>query len=130
MDIVNMTNASATADIFSSGALEVEIEASCTLGTVTLNGTGNLTDNNGGTTVTQTNWVEVTQLEDANVELAAVPSTTASLREMFQWVFTIGRNRRNETGALWQVYKEDATTVLGSKVMSDDDTTFESGEAS
>jgi len=67
-------------------------------------------------------------LDDANTELAAIPTTTGGLREMVQFLFEYFRNKREEIAAAETLYKEDASTPLGSRTLADDGTTFVRGE--
>lgn len=67
-------------------------------------------------------------VDDANTELAAVPSTTGSLRAMIQFLHAYFRNKRTETASEEIVTKEDASTTLGTRALSDDGTTFTRGE--
>ena len=69
-------------------------------------------------------------LDAANTELAAIPTTIGSLREFLQFVFQYLRNRKTSTATTVSVYKEDATTALGTATISDDGTTFDHGEFS
>ena len=70
------------------------------------------------------------QLDIANTELAAAPTTTSSLRIMQQFVFQYFRNKRTETAAVETMFKEDASTPLSTSALSDDGTTFTRGEMS
>jgi len=67
-------------------------------------------------------------LDDANSELAAIPTTTGGLRTMIQFLFQYFRNARTETNAAESLKKEDAATELGSRTLGDDGTTFTRGE--
>ena len=69
-------------------------------------------------------------LTDANTELAAIPTTTGGLRAMIQFLFQYFRNARTETAGVESLKKEDGTTELGSRTLSDDSTTFTRGEMS
>ena len=69
-------------------------------------------------------------LAEANVELAAIPTTTSDLREMLQFLFEYFRNKRTATADTETLYKEDASTPLGTSTLSDDGTTFTKGELS
>lgn len=67
-------------------------------------------------------------LDDANTELAAIPTTTGSLRAMIQGLYQYFRNKREETAGVETLYKEDAATPLGTRTLADDGTTFTRGE--
>ncbi len=69
-------------------------------------------------------------LETANVELAAIPDTTGTLRELMQFLFEYFRNKRTETAGTESLKKEDASTELGSRTLADDGSTFTRGEMS
>lgn len=69
-------------------------------------------------------------LDASNTELSAVPTTTGSLRSMLQFLFTYFRNRRTITSSLETLYKENASTSLGTSSISDNGTTFDKGEMS
>lgn len=68
-------------------------------------------------------------LDDAPAaELSAIPSTTGTLRQMIQFLFTYFRNKKTVTATTETLLKEDATTSLGTATVSDDGTTFTKGE--
>ena len=69
-------------------------------------------------------------LDAANTELATMPTTISSLRQMIQFVFTFFRNKKTVTSAAEKVFKEDASTQLGSAALTTDGTTFTKGEMS
>lgn len=69
-------------------------------------------------------------LDDANIELASIPTTISSLRAMLQFLFEYFRNARTETNVAESLKKEDGTTELGSRTLADDATTFTRGEMS
>ncbi len=64
--------------------------------------------------------------EEANTELAAIPTTVSNLRQMQQFVFEYFRNKMtmNKTTGVETVYKEDASTPLGTRTHNDDGTTW------
>jgi len=66
----------------------------------------------------------------ANTELAAIPTTTSGWGTMVQFLFEYFRNKREEVAATETLYKEDASTPLGTRTLSDDGTTFTRGEMS
>lgn len=65
---------------------------------------------------------------DAGTELSAVPATTATLQEKIDFLFQYFRNKRTVTATTETLFKEDATTELGSATVSDDGSTFTKGE--
>lgn len=68
-------------------------------------------------------------LDDAPAsELTAVPTTTGTLRQMIQFIFSYFRNRRSITSTTETLYREDTTTSLGTATVSDDGTTVNKGE--
>ncbi len=69
-------------------------------------------------------------LDDANTELATVPTTVSGLRAMVQFLFEYFRNRRTATAGVETLYKEDASTPLGTAALADDGTTFSKAEMS
>lgn len=71
-----------------------------------------------------------TVLTDTNTELSALPNSTAGLRSMLQFIFQLVRNRRKLTSGIETIYKEDASTALGTASWSDDGTTSERSEFS
>ena len=72
----------------------------------------------------------VAALDDANTELAAIPTTTGSLRQLIQFLHAYFRNKKTVTVTTETVMKEDATTTLGTATVADDGTTFSRGEMS
>ena len=71
---------------------------------------------------------EDSSLDDANTELAAIPTTTGTLREMIQFLHGYFRNLRTETSGVESLKKEDAATELGSRTLADNGSTFTRGE--
>ena len=67
---------------------------------------------------------------DATTELASIPTTTSDLRKMVQFIFEYFRNKRTVTATTETLFKEDASTSLGTSTISDDGTTFTHGELS
>jgi len=67
-------------------------------------------------------------LDDANTELAAIPTTTGSLRTMIQFLHQYFRGVRTETAIAESLKKEDGTTELGSRTLADDGSVFTRGE--
>jgi len=70
--------------------------------------------------------------EIANVELAGIPTTVSSLREMMQYIFELFRNKvtMNKDTGVETLYKEDASTGLGARTHTDDGTTWTKPEMS
>jgi len=69
-------------------------------------------------------------LEDANTELASIPASTGSLREMIQHLFEKMRHKEafNKNTGVSTLYKDDGTTPLGTSTTTDDGTTVTRGE--
>ena len=67
-------------------------------------------------------------IEEVNTELASIPTTTGTLRTMIQFLFEYFRNARTETSAAESLKKEDGSTELGSRTLSDNGITFTRGE--
>ncbi len=65
---------------------------------------------------------------DAATELAAIPTTTGTLRQMVQFLFQYFRNKKTVNATTETTFKEDAATSLGTAALSDDATTFTKGE--
>ncbi len=57
-----------------------------------------------------------------------VPASTQSILKMVQYLYKAWRNRSNQTATLYQLFNDDASTVDQKVTVSDDATTFESGE--
>jgi hypothetical protein len=68
------------------------------------------------------------ELDAAGAELSAVPTTSGTLREKLNWLFQYFRNRRTVTASTETIYKENASTSLGTASISDNGTTFDKGE--
>ena len=68
------------------------------------------------------------ELDAAGTELSAVPTTTGTLRQKIGWLFQYFRNRRTVTATTETMFKEDASTSLGTATISDNGTTFDKGE--
>ncbi len=69
-----------------------------------------------------------TALDAAGTELSSVPTTTGSLRQKLNYLFQYWRNKRTQTSSTETLYKEDASTPLGTSTVSDDGTTSTHGE--
>jgi len=68
-------------------------------------------------------------LDDApSAQLAAVPNTTSSLRQMIQFIFSYLRNKRTVTATTETLFKEDASSTLGTATLSDSSGTVTKGE--
>lgn len=61
-------------------------------------------------------------------ELSAVPGVTASMLSAVSWIFTLARNRIEQTATLQTVRKDDQTTALATATVSDDGVTAVRGE--
>lgn len=69
-------------------------------------------------------------LNVANPELTTMPSTTATLRGMIQFLFQYFHNKRTVTVSTEAMYKDDSVSVLGTAAVSDDGTTVTKGKIS
>lgn len=87
--------------------------------------TANISCGDPAVITTQEEW-----LETANTELASIPTTTAGLRDMLQFVFQYLRNKKTVTEDTETLFKEDASTSLGTATIRDEDSTFTRGEMS
>ncbi len=65
---------------------------------------------------------------DATTELATIPTTTGTLRQMVQFLFQYFRNKKTVNATTETLFKEDATTVLGTAALTDDAVIFTKGE--
>ena len=65
---------------------------------------------------------------DPSIELSSIPNTTAPLATQIQFIFQYFRNKRTVTNTTERMYKENASTVLGSSALNDDGTTFTKSE--
>lgn len=70
-----------------------------------------------------------TALDTAGTELSAIPSTTGTLRQKINYIFQKFRNKRTITSSIETMYKEDASTSLGTNTVADDGTTVTIGES-
>ena len=72
------------------------------------------------------------ELGKANVELAGIPTTVSSLRQLIQYVFETFRNKStmNKNTGVETLYKEDASTPLGDRTHTNDGTTWTKPEMS
>lgn len=67
---------------------------------------------------------------DTFAEETGVPAATASLRKKIGWMFMWFRNKVTQTGTTSTLFADDGTTPVGTHTVSDDATTFTSGEGS
>lgn len=65
---------------------------------------------------------------DTFAEETSIPAATASLRKKIGWMFMWFRNKVTQTGTTSTLFADDGTTVVGTHTVSDDATTFTSGE--
>lgn len=61
----------------------------------------------------------------ALTELSAVPAVTATTLDALNWVFTLARNKIEQTSSTSTLKKDDGTTTLATSAVSDNGTTFE-----
>jgi hypothetical protein len=67
-------------------------------------------------------------LDAVGTELSSIPSTTGTIRQKLNFLFQYFRNKRTITATTETVFKEDATTTVGTATLSDNGTTFTKGE--
>ena len=65
---------------------------------------------------------------DTFAEETGVPAATSSLRKKIGWMFMWFRNRVTQTGTTSTLFADDGSTAVGTHTVSDDTTTFTSGE--
>lgn len=65
---------------------------------------------------------------DTFAEETGVPAATASLRKKIGWMAMWFRNKVTQTGTTSTLFADDGTTAVGTHTVSDDATTFTSGE--
>lgn len=79
------------------------------------------TDAQTGVTIpTVTNLTAIT---GANTELTAVPTSTASLKDMWKWMFLLSRNKITQTSSVQTALANDSVTAVATAAVSDDGTT-------
>lgn len=131
----NLTNAPTAGDLTATMKTSVTtaatsatpIAASVTgaVGSVT-GAVGSVTGNVGGNVVGSV--ATLTELSTtAQVELSAVPSSTATLKDMVKWVFLLSRNKLTQTATTQIAKANDGTTTVGTSTVSDDGTTATRG---
>jgi len=64
----------------------------------------------------------------ALTELTAVPGVTTSALDALNWVFTLARNKIEQTSSASTLKKDDASTTLATSSVSDNGTVFSRGE--
>ena len=67
---------------------------------------------------------------DVNTELTAIPTTVSPLRQMIQFLFQYFRNKKTVSATIETMFKEDASTTLGTATLADNGTTFTKGKTS
>lgn len=120
-----------TAEIGTAGAGLTNIN----LPNQTMDIIGNITGNLSGSVGSVTGDTAQTGdlyglLTSADTELSAVPTTTAAIINKIKFLFQYFRNKKTITASTETLYKEDASTSLGTSTVSDDGTTFTKGEMS
>lgn len=111
------TTAARTLDISATGEAGVDW-ANVGSPTTTLNLSGT-------TTLTLTDLTSTAQ-----AEATAVPSSTATLRDMIKWMFLLSRNKITQTATTQVAKANDDSTTVGTSTVSDDATTFTRGKFS
>ncbi len=61
---------------------------------------------------------------DTHAELAALPNTTPTMKEMLQYVYEYLRNKVAVTSSAETMYKDNSSTAIGTRTLSDNGTTF------
>lgn len=123
--LANLDAAISTRSTYSGGAV-ASVTASVTVGTNSDKTGYSLTISPATPTdvLTQVNAA----LDAAGTELSSVPTTTGTLRQKIGLLFEYFRNKRTITSTTETLYKEDASTSLGTSTVTDDGTTFTKGE--
>lgn len=67
-------------------------------------------------------------MTSADTELSAIPSTAGTIINKIKFLFQYFRNKKTVTGATETLFKEDASTALGTSALSDDGNTITKGE--
>lgn len=67
-------------------------------------------------------------LDASGSELTAIPTTTGTLRQKINFLFQYFRNKKTQTSTTETLFKEDASTSLGTATLSDNGTTATKGE--
>lgn len=135
IDFGALQKASITAAVPSVASIQSGLATPTNITAGTITTVTNLTNapTNGDLTATMKTSVRTaveTQLTSANTELGAIPTTISGLRMMIQFIFQKLRNQSdmNKTTGVETMYKEDASTPLGTATHSDDGTTVTKGE--
>lgn len=81
-----------------------------------------------GATPAQVATIVATVLDTPVSELASIPGTSASLRDMVKFIFQYLRNKRSITSLVETLFKFDSSTSLGTATIGDDGTTFTKGK--
>lgn len=77
-----------------------------------------------GTAVAASAVATVTDLSStAQVELSAVPASTATVKDMIKWLYLLSRNKLTQTATTTLVKANDGSTTVGTSTVSDDATT-------
>jgi len=69
-------------------------------------------------------------LDNANVEIGAVPAATAGLKQMIQFIFAYIKNKRTASSSIETLFKDDSTTPMGTASISDSGGTVTKGKMS
>jgi hypothetical protein len=70
----------------------------------------------------------VVDLGAATTELAAVPASTATIKDMIKWLYLLSRNKLTQTATTQIVKANDGTTTVGTSTIDDDATTATRGK--
>lgn len=65
---------------------------------------------------------------DTYSELTSLAGASPTIKQMMMFLYMIARNKVTTTSSQQKVYRDDASTVLGTWAVSDDGTTFTKGE--
>jgi hypothetical protein len=103
------------------------------VGSVTGNVGGNVTGSVGSLATQAKADVNAEVVDTLNVDTYAeigqeTPAATNTIRKMLGFLFKAWRNRSTQTATAYSLYADDGTTVDQKSTVSDDATTFDSGE--
>lgn len=97
------------------------------VGSVTARVTANVDQFGGSSGTFASGRPEVDLNSSATTELAAIPTSTAKLKDMIQYVYMLARNKITQTSTTSTLKANDGTTNVGTSAVSDDGTTFTRG---
>lgn len=114
-DGVVLATGSITAAVIATGAIDADAIAADAIGASEI-------ASDAGTEIANAVWAKTL------TELSAVPGVTAAVLDALNFIFTVMRNKIEQTATEQTLYKDDGTTAVAESTTADDGATYTKGE--